>query len=211
MIRQLYMAGARAFSPDIKYNDETKTLYIGKDVKEEVIVRVRGEKYIWSLFDTENMNLYYLVDEDGNYINNLDVKNIVVEEGNKTMQIVDGCLTKAPNKTLWVPERHDFPKDEKYNLTFLDGEALAQKNYNGLTMKYDDSMLMISGRMRYYSMDSLEEANYIKRIIFPVKLKDEIKTMERIKEYEIKTTMNMPEIFLLVGNINGEGKFIENR
>lgn len=195
---------------DIKYDDEAKTLYIGKNVDGYVFVSKFGAKYIWDIFDENDYRYDELIDDKGDYIANLDVKHVVIDKGNKFLKIIDGCLIRN-NKTLWVPETHSLPEDEKYTITFFDENAMVEKNYGTLIMKTDDAGLMMYGRMRDINLNVFRNANSIKRLIFPININD-IKTAENINNYEIKTKTNEPEILLLIGSANNDGelKMIEN-
>lgn len=195
---------------DIKYDDEAKTLYIGKNVDGYVFVSKFGAKYIWDIFDENDYRYDELIDDKGDYIANLDVEHVVIDKGNKFLKIIDGCLIRN-NKTLWVPETHSLPEDEKYTITFFDENAMVEKNYGTLIMKTDDAGLMMYGRMRDINLNVFRNANSIKRLIFPININD-IKTAENINNYEIKTKTNEPEILLLIGSANNDGelKMIEN-
>ena len=195
---------------DIKYDDESKTLYIGKNVDVYVFVSMLDTKYIWEIFNGNDYRYDKLIDGNGNYIANLDVEHVVVDKGNELVKIIDGCLIRN-NKTLWVPENHSLPEDEKYTITFFDENALAEKNYGTLIMKTDDAALMMHGRMRDINLDVFRNANSIKRLIFPINI-NEIKHGNNINNYEIKTKTNEPEILLLIGSVNNDGelKMIEN-
>lgn len=192
---------------DIKYDDESKTLYIGKNVDVYVFVSMLDTKYIWEIFDENDYRYDKLIDGNGNYIANLDVEHVVVDKGNELVKIIDGCLIRN-NKTLWVPENHSLPEDEKYTITFFDENALAEKNYGTLIMKTDDAALMMHGRMRDINLDVFRNANSIKRLIFPININD-IKTAENINNYEIKAKTNEPEILLCIGTIKENGKLNE--
>lgn len=195
MIKQLYNEGDRRYTPDIKYDDETKTLYIGKDVNEKVYIITAYNNPYWGIERDYVMD--YLVDKSGKHLKNLDVEHVVVDKDNSIMKIVDGCLIKSPDIIIWVPENHDIPNDNKYKLLSLEVYCLAEKKYNTLIIK--------TGILSEYDLRAIKYAKSIKRIIFPVQL-DEIEYGNNINNYEIRTKTNEPEILLLIGSANNDGE-----